>query len=371
MALALNLRAAFAKESLRPKIDHSFTKRQKEEMKQTYSNSHITKAIRLLANGSKHPDQMVYADSFFRLSGFNEDNGNRFLKLMRQVSDLGNFKGKSLLEVGCGFGWDAATQVMIGAKSVVATDILPSMIDGLTQSFETLNKHGIKLEVKGEVADGCNLPYEDETFDGVYSLEAIEHVHDLDRMFDDVIRVLRPGGRFVILNDSNALNTEFREATFKMWVERDESEEHAEFLKTVRPVEHANAEPYALMRERIVRAANPSLSNAIVSTIVAATAGMVKPEIQALAANYTSQTVLPLRPKFKWCRNPETGEYAERLLDPFELAGMFRKRGLKTSVGHGFKKFPFSLANNIQLPPLNRFLYDRRGLFYVVGTKPA
>jgi ubiquinone/menaquinone biosynthesis C-methylase UbiE len=333
------------------------------------SHAEMAKTIRALAHGSDHPDQKVYAKSFFALSGFEHDEGARYFRFVEQIVSLGNYRGKNLLEIGCGFGWDAASVAMMGAKSILATDILPSMIDGLTESFASLEKTGVKLPVKGEVADGCRLPYADAAFDGVYSTEAIEHVHDLELMFDNVKRVLKPGGSFVIINDSNALNTEFREATFKMWKERDESVEHAEFLKTVRPVEHANAEPYGKTRERIVRAAAPKLSDADVARIVHATAGMIRSEIETLVKAYTPQTRLPERPKFKWCRNPETGEYAERLLNPFELQDMLRARGFQTRIGHGFQRFPFTLANNIQFAPLNQYLYDKRGLFYVVGVK--
>jgi ubiquinone/menaquinone biosynthesis C-methylase UbiE len=336
-----------------------------------YSDADIVSVIRRLAKASDHPDQVVYSKSFFDLSGFDTDGGRWFLGYMKQVMAAGQYQGKELLEMGCGFGWDAATMVMMGARAVTATDILPSMIDGLTESFANMARGGVKLNVKGMVADACKLPFADNSFDGAYSMEAIEHVHDLDLMFDEVKRVLRPGGRFVIVNDSNALNTDFREATFKMWVERDESHEHAEGLKKVRPVEHANAEPYAVMRERIVRQANSKLTDTDVSEIVKATAGLTRLEIEPLAKTYGVTTVLPQRPTFKWCRNPETGEYAERLLNPFELAEMMRKRGFKASVGHGFQRFPHRLLNNVQFEPLNRFLYDKRPQFMVVAQKQA
>jgi ubiquinone/menaquinone biosynthesis C-methylase UbiE len=336
-----------------------------------HSYADTVSVIRKLANASDHPDQAVYSKSFFDLSRFDVDGGRWFLGHMKQVMAAGEYRGRDLLEMGCGFGWDAATMVMMGARSVTATDILPSMIDGMNESFDNMARRGVKLNVKGMVADACKLPFEDNSFDGAYSIEAVEHVHDLDLMFDEVRRVLRPGGRFIIVNDSNALNTACREATFKMWVERDELREHAERLKKVRPVEHANAEPYAVMRERIVRQANTKLSDSDVSKIVKATAGLTRLEIEPLAKSYGPTTVLPQRPIFKWCRNPETGEYAERLLDPFELAEMMRNRGFKATVGHGFQKFPHRLLNNVQFERLNRFLYDKRPLFSVVAQKQA
>jgi SAM-dependent methyltransferase len=41
------------------------------------------------------------------------------------------------------------------------------------------------------------LPFEDELFDVVLCLGVLEYVPDLDRAFDEVVRVLRPNGMFV------------------------------------------------------------------------------------------------------------------------------------------------------------------------------
>ena len=47
------------------------------------------------------------------------------------------------------------------------------------------------------VADCRDLPFRDASFDGVLSTQVLEHVDDLDRLFAEVRRVLRPGGAFV------------------------------------------------------------------------------------------------------------------------------------------------------------------------------
>jgi len=50
--------------------------------------------------------------------------------------------------------------------------------------------------------DSCNLPFDDNSFDVVVSLETLEHVSDLDNTLDEIKRVLKPGG-FLILSTPN------------------------------------------------------------------------------------------------------------------------------------------------------------------------
>ena len=325
--------------------------------------------IKAYIGGSTHPDQIVYAKSFFELSGFNRDGGWRYLQTMRRWNSYAGFQNMKLLELGCGFGWDAAMQEMIGHNEIVATDILPSMIDGVKQNLRRMAEAGHTFDIEPLVADACHLDFAPNSFDGVYSFEAIEHVHDLDLMFDNCIRVLKPGGILMIANDSNALNAELRDATFKMWEERDRSVDHAQFLKTVRPVEHAAAEPYAVMRENMVRQANPSLTDDVVARIVKATAGLTRTEIFPIARDYSANNQLPERPALRWCRNPETGEYAERLLDPHELVDMLRQRGMKVRLNHSFSRFPLHFLNQVQFKPLNNLLFNLRPPFVIVGRK--
>jgi SAM-dependent methyltransferase len=48
------------------------------------------------------------------------------------------------------------------------------------------------------VADACDLPFEDNTFDTILSVEVLEHVATPQKMVDEMYRVLKPGGTVLL-----------------------------------------------------------------------------------------------------------------------------------------------------------------------------
>jgi SAM-dependent methyltransferase len=326
----------------------------------------LSQIITDYSNSSDHPDLQVYRRD---VEQFDWD---RFDWWIRHIAKLGNFYGnKRILEIGCGFGWEAVALSIETGASVVAMDILPSMIAGVSECLDTMRTKGKKFKVEPLVGDICKVDLPPDSFDGLFSSEAVEHVHNLEQMYGRCFALLKKGGKLVIANDSNGYNGLYRARNMEMWPERDGSWEHVEWLKReVRPREHANAEPYAVMRERMIRAGDPTLPAEDVRALVHATAGLIEPEIQAATRACKADGTLPQRPEWSWCRNPETGEYAERLLDPFEMADGLKAAGFKVSLQHGMRKFPVRLINKIGIRFINKQIFERKPLFIIVAEKP-
>lgn len=101
--------------------------------------------------------------------------------------------GETILEVGCGNGILVRELVeTVGAKGqVVGLDASEAILD--------LARH---LCRKGEflIGDAMDLPFEDESFDAVIAVQVFCFLDDVDRAIAETYRVLRPGGRLVVLD---------------------------------------------------------------------------------------------------------------------------------------------------------------------------
>jgi SAM-dependent methyltransferase len=63
------------------------------------------------------------------------------------------------------------------------------------------NAESLGFEVEGRVADAESIPYDDDTFDLVVGHAVLHHIPDLEQALREVVRVLKPGGRFVFAGE--------------------------------------------------------------------------------------------------------------------------------------------------------------------------
>jgi SAM-dependent methyltransferase len=110
---------------------------------------------------------------------------NRFI--LRRMGDL---RGKRVLDVGVGLGESSVYFALQGAR-VTATDLSPQMVDTAVRLGKL---HGV--EVEGVVTPGESLDVEPGSYDFVYVANTIHHATDKARLFEQVRRALKPGGRF-------------------------------------------------------------------------------------------------------------------------------------------------------------------------------
>ena len=102
-------------------------------------------------------------------------------------------RGKHLLEIGCGMGYDSVEFLKRGVR-VSATDLTPNAVQLTLQHFAIEN---LKAE-EVRTANALDLPYEDGTFDAVWSNGVLHATGNTRRAIAEVRRVLKPGGRAII-----------------------------------------------------------------------------------------------------------------------------------------------------------------------------
>ncbi|MEP6885529.1 MAG: methyltransferase domain-containing protein [Gammaproteobacteria bacterium] len=124
--------------------------------------------------------------------GFLSPGGAAEVACLLEGSDI---SGCSVLDVGCGLG--AIDELLVGeyaAASVVGIDIDPSLLASMRNRLERSRLAG-RIQVV-QVTGGA-LPFGDESFDVVFSKDSLVQIPDKPTIFADVLRVLRPGGRFI------------------------------------------------------------------------------------------------------------------------------------------------------------------------------
>ena len=98
-----------------------------------------------------------------------------------------------LLEIGSGPGYLA---MEIGRR---ARDLQNTTMDrspGVVRGAESrIHASGLGRQVKVALGDVLDIPFPDESFDFVLSLGSLHHWRAPDLVFDEIYRVLKPGGR--------------------------------------------------------------------------------------------------------------------------------------------------------------------------------
>lgn len=151
-----------------------------------------------------------------------------------------------VLEIGCGTGFFTLNLMLAGVIGEAwVTDISPGMV-GVAER----NAAELGLSVTGKVCDAETLPFEDATFDLVVGHAVLHHIPDVELALREVLRVLKPGGRFVFAGEPTTLGDRIaRKLSHATWVVTTRAS-HLPGLRTWgRPVDELTASSEAAALE--------------------------------------------------------------------------------------------------------------------------
>ncbi len=106
----------------------------------------------------------------------------------------GRTEGLTALEVGCGRGVGIGIiRSLFGARQVDGFDLDPGMV-----RLSVRRHRGAGGRVRLWVGNAAALPVRDEVYDAVFDFGIIHHVGPWREAFQEIYRVLRPGGRLYV-----------------------------------------------------------------------------------------------------------------------------------------------------------------------------
>jgi ubiquinone/menaquinone biosynthesis C-methylase UbiE len=123
----------------------------------------------------------------------NEDAAQE--KYHENLNDILKLKsGMKVLDAGCGQGVVATYLAMNNDVHITGITITPHEVKTATK-FARL--HRVSEKTSFVLADYAAIPFEDGSFDRVYTTESLSHAPDVNKVIKELARVLRPGGLLV------------------------------------------------------------------------------------------------------------------------------------------------------------------------------
>ena len=117
------------------------------------------------------------------------------------MSHLNGIDPSTIAELGCGGGRNTAELLKLYPKAIItALDYSEVSVDKAKNFNRYMIAAGRCTVIQGNVA---GLPFEDAAFDLATAFETIYFWPGLEHCFSEVCRVLRPGGTFMICNESD------------------------------------------------------------------------------------------------------------------------------------------------------------------------
>ncbi|HEY2497218.1 MAG TPA: class I SAM-dependent methyltransferase [Candidatus Angelobacter sp.] len=260
-------------------------------------------------------------------STFDRANLNFYITTFRRLHG----EGKSILEVGSGYGFTSLLFALLGAREVQGIELIP---EAFRRSLEIKAAFDPTLPVHFTAGDAANgLPYPDSSFDCLTLVEVISHVvcADFKAFMAEMARVLKPGGILFISDGNNARSPIRRKFNQDIW-NRFENGPPTAPGETVHG--HSVINPFSDSRKKIAAAAVPTLTPEECEMIARGTFCFSDEQVETAARWYAESHQAPAsfyRPGV--CPiEPIQHIYIEQLFDPIALREMLKEIRLQTEL---------------------------------------
>ncbi len=169
-------------------------------IKPEFSEKRIPSSHDSIYDFSENSEESVFYNQLFeenKISGEStlldkikrKDSGQRIQSLQNINSVVKFLKGylnpdQIIIEIGGGVHQERSGYIYREFLNYYPIDI----------SYSSIHKYVNKYNRPGIVADATRLPFEDNSIDAIFTHTFLEHTHKPDKVLEEIIRVLKPGG---------------------------------------------------------------------------------------------------------------------------------------------------------------------------------
>jgi ubiquinone/menaquinone biosynthesis C-methylase UbiE len=155
---------------------------------------------------------------FFNQAASNEEHypstiDPRILHVKLLLEHLGDLTGKRAADIGCGKGrFAGVVKERHPAATVIALDLAEAMLAHVPAGIHAV------------AASMTALPLASGSMDGAYATESLEHAVDIEGAVAELCRIVKPGGRIVIIDKNAAAWGRLETPAWERWFDRMELE---------------------------------------------------------------------------------------------------------------------------------------------------
>ncbi len=129
----------------------------------------------------------------------------------RVVAILKEKAPKNILDIATGTGDLAINMTETGASKIIGLDISPGMLE---VGKKKVQEKKLNNTIEMVVGDSENLPFDSNSFSAVTVAFGVRNFETLDKGLSEILRVLKPGGTFIVLETSVPTKFPFKQGYY-------------------------------------------------------------------------------------------------------------------------------------------------------------
>jgi SAM-dependent methyltransferase len=286
-------------------------------------------------NRNSHEAEKAFAQ---RVSDAPQIIDQRLHRMQYVTSLLGLGTDSVVMDVGCGIGLNAVLALQCGVTHIHAVEMGADRFESARIIAKEL---GLEDRITFHFDDVLALKHPPSTLDGAYSFELLEHISDLPLLYRNLNNWLKPTAGVYGRTGANGRSLLNRHTFKKAWQWLDE--------------------PYYAVRLQMITSRLRVSSDKTGQELASRTRGLLDIEVERVVDDYNSTGKMPPEPHACAPRDPVTGQYMERLLDPFEVIAQMDAEGFASCL------LPPNFRNLTVTNPIRRRLLEAAGAVITIG----